>query len=47
MNPIYDELADNRGVDVPENPIDWFTPSTDIDPDQMPPEHQHSHGGDG
>lgn len=53
MNPIYDELADRRGVDVPEDPIDWFTPATppapttDVDPDQMPAEHQHSHGGDG
>lgn len=26
-NPIYDELADQRGVDVPEDPIDWFTPT--------------------
>jgi hypothetical protein len=50
VNPIYDEMADRRGVDVPEDPIDWFapsTPATDVDPDQMPPEHQHSHGGDG
>ena len=51
MNPIYDEMANRRGVEVPENP-DWFTPVTpqpepDVDPDQMPPEHQHAHGGDG
>jgi len=23
VNPIYDELADRRGVDVPDNPITW------------------------
>jgi hypothetical protein len=26
-NPLYDELADRRGIDVPENP-DWFTSLT-------------------
>lgn len=26
-NPIYEELADRRGVDVPENPIDWAAPT--------------------
>jgi hypothetical protein len=28
VNPIYDEMADRRGVDVPENPITWEPTTT-------------------
>jgi hypothetical protein len=53
VNPIYDELAALRGIDVPEDPDPMPTytplfsaPPAPVDPDRMPPEHQHEHGGD-